>query len=45
MFEYELMNIKTQARDIYYGYNDNNVYTRNNISKDEWIILTKNYVD
>lgn len=44
MFEYELMNKKTKEIKFYYGYNDNNVFTRNNLIKDEWQIIMKDYV-
>lgn len=44
MYEYEMLNIKTKVKEIYYGYNDDNVYIRNNINKDEWKILMKDYV-
>ena len=44
MFEYEMMNIKTKVREIYYGYNDNNVYERNELDRNEWQILIKDYV-
>ena len=45
MYEYELFNKNTKEKKIVYGYNDNNVFTRNNLSKNEWTIIIKDYID
>lgn len=45
MYEYELINKNTKEKTIVYGYNDNNVFTRNNLNKDEWTIIIKDYID
>ncbi len=45
MYEYTLINLNTNEEIIKYGYSDDNVYTRNNINRNEWKILMKDYVD
>lgn len=45
MYEYTMMNNKTREEDIYYGYNNNDVYHRNNLNMNEWIIIRKDYID
>lgn len=45
MYEYTLYNIKTNEEIIKYGYNDNNVYTRNNLDINEWKIMLRDYID
>ena len=45
MYEYTLINLNTNEEIIKYGYNDDNVYTRNNINRKEWKILIKDYID
>ena len=45
MYEYTLMNLKTNEEIIKYGYDDDNVYARNNINYNEWKIIIKDYID
>lgn len=45
MYEYTLYNTRTKEEIIKYGYNDNNVYVRNNLDINEWKIILKDYID
>lgn len=44
MYEYELMNKKTKEIKFAYGYNDKNVFERNNLIREEWTIVIRDYV-
>lgn len=44
MYEYELKNKKTNEIKFAYGYNDKNVFERNNLIREEWNIVIRDYV-
>lgn len=45
MYEYTLINRTTDEEIIKYGYNDNNVFTRNGLNPNEWKIVIRDYIN
>lgn len=45
MYEYEIMNVKTNERDFIYGYNDHDAWERTSLNPADWKIINWEYID